>query len=452
MPRFLSRRRFLQNAAGVSALGAFGALERIKANSPVPSSQQRERGRLPMLQLASTQTQVQIKVLRSFGHSFQYQVRERSEGNQKTLVRWVTPAVVYAPPVGTGDFVDHLWIDTLPSDGASFELLVFEAHSGQMIDQRFFKTLNQRNLRLETLKIAQLSCMNDRYVDDQASMWQAVDEVNPDIMIWNGDLCYLDQRWDGTIEGLWQRQVTTRRMLDVFYWKSLVPAICGWDDHDTAQNDADSSNPLLEVTEDCFRAFFGALPVSGLSAHTERSYRFDHSGLRLIFLDGRSERRNQQVYSDATLSWLRSELSHATGPVFLVSGMQFFGGYLLGGESVERYSAQQLGLIAQFSRQCPFPVVFLSGDVHFSEVMQLEPRLLGYPSFELTSSAIHSRTFPGQQFRSMNPRRVSSTSWWNFLAFDVGVDSTGLSLHIDLSCRGRDQSVFFQHSLLVEKS
>jgi hypothetical protein len=68
---------------------------------------------------------------------------------------------------------------------------------------------------------------------------------------------------------------------------------------------------------------------------------------------------------------------------------------------------------------------FGSGDVHFSEVMEIEAAELGYPTFEIVSSSIHSYTFPGHENRFSNPRRRASTSSHNFVIFEgiFGEDS-----------------------------
>jgi alkaline phosphatase D len=62
---------------------------------------------------------------------------------------------------------------------------------------------------------------------------------------------------------------------------------------------------------------------------------------------------------------------------------------------------------------------FLSGDIHFSEVQRLEPRILGYETVEITSSSAHSMTFPGRHLiRARNPRQEAVTSTHNVVLLD----------------------------------
>jgi hypothetical protein len=51
--------------------------------------------------------------------------------------------------------------------------------------------------------------------------------------------------------------------------------------------------------------------------------------------------------------------------------------------------------------------------------MRIERQVLGYETYEFTSSAMHSFTVPFQQMRARNPRRMVSTWKHNFLLFEV---------------------------------
>ena len=46
--------------------------------------------------------------------------------------------------------------------------------------------------------------------------------------------------------------------------------------------------------------------------------------------------------------------------------------------------------------------------------MQIEEKILGYKTFEVTSSAMHSFTFFANHLRKKNPRRIDAKSRHNF--------------------------------------
>jgi alkaline phosphatase D len=387
----------------------------------------------PVLQGATSQTQTQFRILVDANRAYRYRVIS-SDGTKRDL----SPRARFGVPTSQM-VIDHVYVDGL-SPGESYQL---EIETGSRAERRWFSTLSKKAELGAPLRVALISCQNDRYEAEQGEMWSAVAQSEPELMIFNGDCCYVDQRSDGTIEGMWDRHLTTRTMLDVFKWDRLVPVITTWDDHDTGENDSNSSNPRLGIAAKYFDAMFGSDPVDGYVKSQSRAASFESHGIKFLLLDCRSNLSSTQVYSIAEEAWIAAQVQNAKGPVWLVNGTQFFGGYLIGAESVEGTSAQQLQRIMTACAKTEVPVGLMSGDVHFSELMELEPGILGYKSYELTSSALHSRTFPGQQFRSFNERRLESTSKNNFLAIEM-VANTQKQISFELASLGSGQREFFR--------
>jgi phosphodiesterase/alkaline phosphatase D-like protein len=349
--------------------------------------------------------------------------------------------------------IDHVFVDKLlPGTVYTLEIEAVGAAGGKELRQ--FSTLSAKSGLGDPLRVALISCQNDRYKDDQAEMWAAVAKSTPELMIFNGDSCYVDQRSDGTVEGMWDRHVQTREMLDVFKWDQLVPVLTTWDDHDVGVNDADMYAPYLAVARENFNTMFKSDPVAGLNQTMATTKSLDYSftafGMRFIMLDDRSNKADGQMYSQIEEQWLKNEISTSPGPVWLVNGTQFFGGYLLGAESVEDTATQQLYRIMNMGKAAKSPMVLMSGDVHFSELMELEPELMGYRSYELCSSAIHSRTVPGQQYRSHNPRRLQSTSRYNFMSIEMRAPETN-RVEFEVACIGAQDQEFFRLKTEVKK-
>lgn len=387
----------------------------------------------PVVQGATSQTQSQFRILVDANRVYRYCVIS-SDGTKRDL----SPRARFGVPTSQM-VIDHIYVDGLAA-GETYQLQI---ETGSRTERRWFSTLSMKSDFGTPLRIALISCMNDRYKAEQGEMWSAVAESEPELMIFNGDCCYVDQRSNGTIEGMWDRHLQTRTMLDVFRWDRLVPILTTWDDHDTGENDSNSSNPRLGIAGKYFDAMFGSDPVDGYIQSQGRSSSFESHGLKFILLDGRSNLSSSQVFSIADEAWIEAQVQSATGPVWLVNGTQFFGGYLIGAESVERASAEQLRRIMTACGKADVPVGLMSGDVHFSELMELEPGILGYKSYEFTSSALHSRTFPGHQFRSFNERRLDSTSKNNFLAIEM-VARSKKQLSFELASLGSGQREFFR--------
>lgn len=453
-----SRRAFLKSGATIGSLLGLGAVglktQAVKAAEdrffpePPPKinrgpvffrktiSRPRPTGKFPILQGATSRTETQFRILIRTSRVYRYFIVDEAGARREVAPR-ARGGVATSEAV-----VDHVFVDGL-QPGTTYWLEIEASGPGQTSERRQFSTLASHSGQGEPLRVALISCQNDRYVDDQADMWDAVAKAAPEIMIFNGDSCYVDQRSDGTVEGMWDRHLTSRRMFDVFRWDRLVPILTTWDDHDTGVNDSNHTNPYLSTAREYFDAMFGSDPVAGFTKSNGLAYSFDTHGMRFVFLDARSNKGQNQVFSTDDENWLAAQIASAPGPIWLINGIQFFGGYLLGAESVEYTGRKQLDRIMTMGERAKSPIVLCSGDVHFSEIMEIESAQMGYRTYELTSSALFSRTFPGQQFRSYNERRLESTSRYNFMAIEMKAKSEA-SVEFETICMGAYDEEFFR--------
>jgi alkaline phosphatase D len=180
----------------------------------------------PVLQGATSQTQTQFRILVEANRAYRYRVIS-SDGTKRDI----SPRARFGVPTSQM-VIDHVFVDGLKA-GETYQL---EIETGSRSERRWFSTFSNKSDFGTPLRVALISCLNDRYEDEQGDMWSAVAQSEPELMIFNGDNCYVDQRWDGTVEGMWDRHLTTRTMLDVFKWDRLVPVVTTWDDHDTSEN------------------------------------------------------------------------------------------------------------------------------------------------------------------------------------------------------------------------
>ena len=112
-----------------------------------------------------------------------------------------------------------------------------------------------------------------------------------------------------------------------------------------------------------------------------------------------------------------------------MNGSQFFGGYLKK-DAFEFWHLDNFKDVCRELSKQEAPVVFASGDVHFTEYMRIEPEILGYPTFEIVSSAIHSTTIPFNHLRKKNPRRINANSANQFTVVATSIDNkTGWTLN-----------------------
>lgn len=322
--------------------------------------------------------------------------------------------------------IDKIFVGQL-NTSESYTLLAYETATGKLVDQRFFKTVD---LNRKQIRFAILSCMNDSFDEPSTSMWDSLATVQPDYAFMVGDTCYSDnsnRRKDE--KGYWQRYCDTRMGLGHFRQRRLIPTLAVWDDHDYGDNNATKDLPQKQITAELFDIFFGNLEVEGYKSTFGAGKVFQAAGQNFYFMDCRSFRDDSKTarglhWGTEQQNWLMDDLNRSEKTAWLLNGSQFFGGYL-GKDSFESSHRENFrAMLTELSR-VKSKVAFASGDVHFSEIMKVEQELLGYETFEVTSSSMHSFTFPLHQFRKKNPRRIESTSAHNFVVVTAEVQANG---------------------------
>lgn len=306
------------------------------------------------------------------------------------------------------DYVIHKVIFPRSPD-KDYNLYVYDGTS--LLDQRLVGKGQKDRSRL---KLAVVSCMDD-FQTKELSIWDTLAEKNPEYLLMIGDNVYADKKnkqglpQEVNPENLWNRYVDVRLTLPIFFQEKLIPVHALWDDHDFGQNNGNETYAHKEASKEIFEAFFAqelsedewikGFGVGG--ALTLGDFNF-------YFLDGRSFRSpktNGKHLGENQESWLLAKMKDEVAPSFLVKGDQFFGGY----HTYESFEGSHPENFQSFNgnlKKLPTPFIFLSGDRHLSEIMQFPRSLFGKPSFEITSSPIHSSLYPDSQ--DLNPWRVVS--------------------------------------------
>ncbi|MES2854504.1 MAG: hypothetical protein V4692_01520 [Bdellovibrionota bacterium] len=399
----MKRRAFLK-ASVVTVATATIALKSENASAGLLAT----RKGFPVWQVFTNDTSAQFKVMASSSFSVNYRALDSKGVEYPVELLSRTPN-----PYDAAQNFDHLIVNGIKV-GVTYTLEVRDSTSKLVIDSREFAALETGS---KNLSFALLSCMQDSF--PQSGMWQSVSEARPDLMFFIGDTCYANWSSDDTPAGHWKRNIETFTKLDVYYWKRLIPILATWDDHDYGKGDGDRfNNPIKEESLFAFKTFFGSADRPGYKNGPGVSSMLNVRGHRFCLMDDRYFRDPAGTPEGLQWGleqerWLLDEVRSSQDPVWLFNGSQFFGGYR-GKESLEHQHPFQLKRVLEELSRVQAPVMFGSGDVHFSELMKLEPALLGYETIEVTSSAMHSTTFPGNQNRGpSNPRRFAKATWHN---------------------------------------
>ena len=404
----LPRRHFLQLLGGA-----------LVGSLITPNWSEAYTGHIPICQHMTNETSAQFSVLTEGAFPYVYQCLDW-QGRALPVEIWEHEKRKNYPWA-----VDKLIVRSLKS-GGRYRLRVLSKESGRALDERFF-----RNARIESrknLRFALISCSHDFFHFQNRTMWNHVANDQPDMVFLLGDNCYADFAVDGSEFDIWRRYCETRLALNHFRQSFLIPTLAVWDDHDYGRNNANKSYKNKLMAQRCFHMFFGSKDVEGFKNTIGVGSVFSGFGQNFYFMDSRFFRDAPRVggfiWGENQQEQLLENLRQNSNPSWIFNGGQFFGNY----RGEESFQTDYFRNFTDFQRKLAAleaPVLFGSGDVHFSEIMKIEPKILGYKTFELTSSSIHSFNPPFSLLRK-NPRRLTGSWKQNFMVVKSEVQETGI--------------------------
>lgn len=261
-------------------------------------------------------------------------------------------------------------------------------------------------------KIAFGSCGSEGH---ELPIFNNVVDHDPDMFIFLGDNIYGDTKNMDTLKAKYQRLASKSSFQNL---KRNVPILATWDDHDYGWNDIGRHYEFKSESKEIFLDFFEEPVTSERRNHEgiyhSQMYIYGEKTLQIILLDNRTFRDDVKMYTDefdndrryfyqldyapynnadSTLlgekqwTWLEGELGKKADVRLICSGTQFsieYNGY----ESWANFPHEQQRMVDLISKTKANGVVFLTGDVHYSEISKLETK--DYPIYDFTASGLSS--------------------------------------------------------------
>lgn len=253
--------------------------------------------------------------------------------------------------------------------------------------------------------------------------WQQLEQENPDVWIWGGDIIYSDTEDMSFLESNYRLQ---KEHLD---YKSFIknrPVLATWDDHDYGINDGGAEYEQKWVSQQLFLDFLD-IPQNSpkrkqKGVYTSQDFKVDQHEIKIIVLDGRyfrselkedpsGQKRYIPDFDDSKTmlgktqwAWLKNELNKSQADFnIIISSVQFLSDQH-GFESWGNFPLEQQKLESLISLSQAKNCIILSGDRHISEFSKKEVPGLSYPLVDFTSSGMtHSyEGFKGEE----NPYRM----------------------------------------------
>lgn len=240
-------------------------------------------------------------------------------------------------------------------------------------------------------------------------IWDAIAGGEPQLFLALGDNVYADTLDPSVMAAAYAEQGAVPEFAR---FRSRVPILATWDDHDYGTNDGGAGYPMKDAAERLFLDFWD-VPEDDPRRLREGVYgawAFGPPGRRVqvILLDGRTFRSpleddpspywrwrpsldpEKTMLGEAQWQWLEEMLREPAELRLVGSGVQVLG-YNWGFESWKQLPLELERLFALVRETEAAGVVFLSGDAHFGQI-KLSDGGFGYPAWDFTSSGLtHSR-------------------------------------------------------------
>lgn len=243
-------------------------------------------------------------------------------------------------------------------------------------------------------------------------IFNELNKTNADFMLWLGDNVYLREvDWDSKT-GIIHRFTHARSLPEMQPLLANMHHIAIWDDHDYGTDNSDRSFPLKKVTQEVFKTFY---PNPNYIFNEGNTGFYQWADCDFFLLDNRfwrapdkrSDEEDKSILGHPQLQWLFDALLNSTASFkFIAMGGQFLNP-MEEGESYQNCAPEERQYIIDTIKKLKINgVIFLTGDVHHSELSEYQLTET-YPLYDLTVSPFTSGI--GYAKAGMNPLQVEGT-------------------------------------------
>lgn len=224
-----------------------------------------------------------------------------------------------------------------------------------------------------------------------------------EFMVWMGDHVYMLKPWQWTSEKAMRKAYSNQRnSLRLKKYMLSRPQYAIWDDHDYGPNNAGAE---FENKDTALKVFKDMWPNQNYASSKGIYHTFKHNEAQFFMTDGRYFKiKEEQLLGDEQLKWLCDELQKSKATFkFICMGTQAISNCQF--ENFRKYPHEYDYFMNYIHEHKIEGIIFMSGDVHFAEVSQLN-RPNAYPLLDFTFSALTS--FP-TNFNTNNTYQIDDS-------------------------------------------
>lgn len=292
-------------------------------------------------------------------------------------------------------------------------------------------------------------------------MWSIIDQHDPDLWIWLGDIIYADTEDMAKMKSLYDQQKTQK---DYQTFRNKYPVIGIWDDHDYGENDGDKSYPKKAESQQLLLDFLDVPKTADVrkraGAYQSFTMGADNQKVKIILLDARYFRDNLkkdmtsrkryvpnlkgEILGKAQWKWLETELTNSDAQIHLIaSGIQMIPEEHRF-EKWANFPQERQRLFALLEKTKAAKTILLSGDRHIAELSKIELEKLDDPIFEITSSGLtHSYEAAGDEANKYRVGALTGKKNFGLLLLDWSQQEPQINVEI----RGVENEIIIQEKL-----
>ncbi len=260
------------------------------------------------------------------------------------------------------------------------------------------KTLSEENVQDFSFLLGSCAFMPSKFLKPfypkiYKRIFKSMSKNPADFMLWLGDNLYYRPKHYGSVKGMEQCQIRTRKFNQIDHFLKSMPQYAIWDDHDYGPNDSDKDFPLKDSSLAIHKkfwanSFFGTNEIPGIFSNF-RMYDCEFFLLDNRFYRTNPNAENATILGENQLNWFLENLKKSTAVFkFVAVGSQIVN------ENTphERYAefSSERKKIFDFIRENKISgVIFLTGDIHHSVLMKSDS-LCSYPIYDFTCSPLTS--------------------------------------------------------------
>jgi alkaline phosphatase D len=239
---------------------------------------------------------------------------------------------------------------------------------------------------------------------DRHEIFDVMANQSPDLTLWLGDNLYYREVDYSSREGMEHRWAYERKQPYVQKLLRTGSHAAIWDDHDYGPNDSNASFVLKADALDLQKRYW-ANPGYGLPEVPGAFTTFSFGDADFFMLDNRWYRDDPKLndtqramFGVRQMRWLKNALLSSTARFKLIAGGSQFLHKSLRGETWVDYPEEREDFLRFLAETRVSGVMFLSGDVHRTELTKVE-RPGSYPLHDLTCSPMTSGVYMDERLK-----------------------------------------------------